>query len=66
MFEAAIFDVDGLLIDSEPFWREAEKEVFASVGITVTEELALHTCKMTTKEATEFWYNFKPWQNKTL
>ena len=33
MLEAAIFDMDGLLIDSEPLWQEAEIEIFASVGV---------------------------------
>ena len=37
-FEAILFDMDGVLIDSEPFWREAQIEVFASVGKTFTEE----------------------------
>ena len=66
MFEAVIFDMDGLLIDSEPFWGEAEREVFSSVGIDVTEELASQTSQMTTKEVTEFWYNYKPWKTKSL
>ena len=37
-YEAILFDMDGILIDSEPFWREAQIEVFASVGKTFTEE----------------------------
>ena len=36
--EAVIFDMDGVLIDSEELWREAEAAVFRSVGIPMTAE----------------------------
>ena len=35
---AVILDMDGLMIDSEPFWRQAEIEEFAKVGLNLTEE----------------------------
>jgi len=31
--EAIIFDMDGLLVDSEPVWEEAETSIFSSHGI---------------------------------
>ena len=35
--------MDGLLIDTEPVWRTAEKEVFADLGIELTEADLLDT-----------------------
>jgi beta-phosphoglucomutase-like phosphatase (HAD superfamily) len=35
--------MDGLLIDTEPVWRTAEKEVFAELGIELTEADVLDT-----------------------
>ncbi len=40
MIRAVIFDMDGLLIDSQPLWWAAEAEVMTAVGVPVTEELA--------------------------
>ncbi|MGE0784321.1 MAG: hexitol phosphatase HxpB [Sandaracinaceae bacterium] len=40
---AAIFDMDGLLIDSEPIWREVEIEVFADRGIALTDAMCRET-----------------------
>lgn len=36
--KAVIFDMDGVIIDSEPLWQEAQIESLASVGVTVTRQ----------------------------
>jgi HAD superfamily hydrolase (TIGR01509 family) len=36
--EAVVFDMDGVLIDSEPVWRSIEREVFARLGIELTDQ----------------------------
>lgn len=61
-FDAAIFDMDGLLIDSEPFWKRAERESFAEVGIAITEDMSRITAPMTTAEVAAHWFGHRPWQ----
>ena len=36
--EAIIWDMDGVLIDSEPAWRAVEKHCFKEVGFDLTEK----------------------------
>ncbi len=55
MIEAVIFDMDGVLIDSEPFWREAEIEAFARVGLRLTHEMCLATTGLRIDEAVAYW-----------
>ncbi|KZN66519.1 hypothetical protein N473_09000 [Pseudoalteromonas luteoviolacea CPMOR-1] len=66
MIEAVIFDMDGTLIDSEPMWNEAEKQVFSSLGVDIKEELAVKTASMTTMAAAEFWYLTSPWVGESI
>ena len=66
MFRAAIFDMDGLLIDSEPYWKDSEREVFGSVGIDITDDMAAITAPMTPRQVTEHWYSVRPWSKPTL
>jgi sugar-phosphatase len=66
MFRAAIFDMDGLLIDSEPFWRNAEREVFGRVGIDITDEMAAVTAPLTTRAVAEHWYRVRPWSGHSI
>ncbi len=63
---AVIFDMDGIIIDSEPLWKQAEKEVFSAIGVQIKEELANITASLTTKEVTKYWYNYMPWKGKSL
>ena len=64
-FEAVIFDMDGVLIDSEPFWRQAEIKVFGSVGIHLTEQDCMQTTGYRFDEVVNFWWHKQPWQGKT-
>ncbi len=64
--EAVIFDMDGVIIDSEEIWKRAENEVFSSVGVKLSDELCKITEAMTTSEVTSFWFEKYPWENKSL
>ncbi len=61
--ELVIFDMDGLLINSEPFWKQAEKEVFGELGITLTDDLLRQVMGFRLNEVVQHWYNFQPWPN---
>ena len=50
LFRAAIFDLDGLLIDSEPLWQQAEIECFGEVGVPLTREQAQETLGLRSDE----------------
>jgi HAD superfamily hydrolase (TIGR01509 family) len=61
---AAIFDMDGLLIDSEPHWRAAEISVFAQVGVTLTEAECLETTGLRIDEVVGHWFVRRPWTGR--
>ena len=63
--EAVIFDMDGVLIDSEPLWREVEREVFARVGLDLTDEQMVETMGMRIDEVIEHWHRRHPWDEPT-
>ncbi|WP_413511607.1 hexitol phosphatase HxpB [Myroides odoratus] len=66
MITTVLFDMDGVLIDSEKFWQQAEKEVFTSVGCQWNETIAHQTTGQTTRAVTELWYALFPWKGKTI
>lgn len=65
MVEGVIFDMDGVIIDSEPLWAEVQNEVFTSLGLEFSEELAKKTIGTGTYDAIDFWYRQQPWQGAT-
>lgn len=63
--EAVIFDMDGVLIDSEPVWKDAMEEVFESVGCPLTREDFQLTVGLRLDEVIAYWFGVSPWQNAT-
>lgn len=61
MIQAVIFDMDGLLIDSEPFWKTVQIEVFKKVGIELTVEKCQQTVGLRIDEVVTFWHDKQPW-----
>lgn len=55
MFRAVIYDMDGVLIDSEPLWRKALVAVFSSIGLPITEEMCAQTMGMRLDEGIDYW-----------
>ena len=53
-----IFDMDGLLIDSEPLWGEAAHEIFGGYNFQLTKTQYATTTGMRTKEFVEWWFNY--------
>ncbi len=56
--DTVIFDIDGLLIDSEPLWNEAAAEVFKQYHINLTDQQYLSTTGLRTKEFVEWWFHY--------
>ena len=61
-FDAVIFDMDGVLIDSEPLWKIAMEEVFFSVGCSLTRKDFQKTVGLRIDEVITFWYNEVGWE----
>lgn len=57
--------MDGVLIDSEPLWRESLTRVMKTVGLTVTHEMTLKFMGIRTQEVIEMLYQMEPWTEKS-
>ena len=64
-FSASIFDMDGLLIDSEILWHEAEIEILGDLGVPLSRDGCRSTKGMFVGEVTEYWYARYPWTGPT-
>ncbi|MEY1422545.1 hexitol phosphatase HxpB [Morganella morganii] len=61
--QAAIFDMDGLLIDSEPFWLQSENQIFSSIGLDMSLRDKLpDMLGLRIDQVVELWYQVSPWQ----
>lgn len=65
VLEAVIYDLDGLLIDSEPCWVQAEIETLGALGVPLTPERCLETTGLRMDEAVGYWFARHPWTGTT-
>lgn len=59
---AAIFDMDGLLIDSEPLWERAELDVFTTLDVDLSRRSEMpDTVGLRIDQVVRMWYETLPW-----
>lgn len=56
-FDAVIFDMDGVLIDSEPLWKIAMEKVFSALGCQLSKNDFQKTVGLRIDEVISFWNN---------
>ncbi len=66
MSAAVIFDMDGLLLDSEDFWQQAEFDMFSSLGVPLQPEDTAKTVGWRCDYVVQYWYRQFAWQGPTL
>lgn len=60
-----IFDMDGLLLDTEPLWGVSMNRVAHKHGIPITRERFKETTGLRIYEVTEHWARHYPWQGSS-
>lgn len=55
--DTVIFDMDGLLVDSEPLWGIAANEVFEEYGFRLSPEQHITTTGLRTREFIHWWFS---------
>lgn len=66
MNKAVIYDMDGVIINSEPLWREALIHCFNQVGFDFSQDKCRTTQGMRLIEVVEYWYADQPWDGKSI
>ncbi|MCB1306435.1 MAG: HAD-IA family hydrolase, partial [Leptospiraceae bacterium] len=57
---AVLFDLDGLLIDSEPIWQESEIQVFGELGLFLDRKKCMQTMGLRLDEVVRYWRQQQP------
>ncbi|WP_145175221.1 hexitol phosphatase HxpB [Rubripirellula lacrimiformis] len=65
MLEAAVFDMDGLMIDSQPYWQTAQLEVLPTLGVAMTRQDTIETTGSRIDEIVQACYERSPWESVT-
>lgn len=63
---SVIFDMDGVLVESESLWRQAEQEVSDDLGLGFTTADFEATMGVRIRDVVALWYAARPWQGASL
>jgi sugar-phosphatase len=63
--EAVLFDMDGVLIDSEPLWKIALVNVFKTLGFELEPMQFAKTVGLRIDQVVEYWHKVYPWEGKS-
>ena len=61
-----MFDMDGVLLDSEPIWRAVERDVFGRLGIHVTDDDLRQTMGVRIADVVARWNRRHPWPEPSV
>lgn len=64
MINTVLFDMDGLLLDTEPLWGKSMLHIASQNNIPITKEKFKETTGLRIYEVTEYWAIKYPWQGK--
>jgi sugar-phosphatase len=59
---ATLFDMDGLLLDSEILWHKAEVEIFGALGVPLSDAMGRSTKGMYVNQVVTHWNSRYPWR----
>lgn len=65
MINTVLFDMDGLLLDTEPLWGTSMLQVAAKHKIPITKERFKDTTGLRIYEVTDHWSIHYPWEGKS-
>ncbi len=65
MINTVLFDMDGLLLDTEPLWGECMLRIAGSHKIPITADKFKETTGLRIYEVTDFWAHKYPWQGSS-
>jgi len=65
MIDTVLFDMDGLLLDTEPLWGESMLRIAEKYNIPVTADKFKETTGLRIYEVTDYWAVKYPWKGAT-
>ena len=64
--KAIIFDMDGLLVDTEPFWVSAQIDILSQLNVPISKETCAQTKGLRIDEVVAHYHHQFPWTSPSI